>query len=74
MMTPDDILEAQERRLYAIAKLDVSPDRYHQELEDLQEGLRALRAQLTEWLVDGGYEPRWERWPVAARAYVRSTR
>lgn len=74
MMTPDDLLEAQERCLYAIATCDLPVSGDSSTLDTLRGRLLFLRAQLTEWLIDGGYEPRWERWPVAAKAFRPSVR
>jgi hypothetical protein len=68
-MDPNANLERQERILLEIANTP-GADQH----EPLQEELIELRAALTQWLAQGGFPPRWERWPVAAEYYTRRTR
>jgi hypothetical protein len=69
MIDPNENLERQERLLIQIEQSSEVADRIELRLE-----LARVRQAMTDWLVSGGFEPTWERWPVASlywRAQVR---
>lgn len=65
---PNTNLDQQERLLAALA-LEIGPT-----ADDLRLRLAVARADLRQWLDEGGYEPKWERCPIAAPYWHRRTR
>ena len=67
-MDPNANLQEQERTIIARDAVKFV-DPFGSEHLAYRAALRQLRAELNEWLAKGGFEPEWDKYPLASRYF-----